>query len=56
MFVETLEKRQWYKIGCLEEIALNNGWLTKQQVLNIGQTMNKNDYGHYLVSPAEDKL
>lgn len=49
-FVETIEKRQGYKVACLEEIALNNGWLTKQQVLEIGQSMNKNDYGQYLIS------
>ena len=53
-FVETIEKRQGYKVACLEEIALNNGWLTKQQVLNIGQTMNKNEYGQYLISLAND--
>lgn len=56
MFVETIEKRQGYKIACLEEIALKNGWLTSQQVLAIGQTMGKNDYGKYLISLAEDKL
>lgn len=56
MFVETIEKRQGYKIACLEEIALKNGWLTSQQVLAIGQTMSKNDYGKYLISLAEDKL
>lgn len=49
-FVETIEKRQGYKVACLEEIALNNGWLTKQQVLEIGQSMSKNDYGQYLIS------
>src|SRR5690606_14720892 len=49
-FVETIEKRQGYKVACLEEIALNNGWLSKQQVLEIGQTMSKNDYGQYLIS------
>lgn len=54
-FVETIEKRQGYKVACLEEIALNNGWLTKQQVLEIGQSMSKNDYGQYLISlVAED--
>lgn len=53
-FVETIEKRQGYKVACLEEIALNNGWLTKQQVLNIGQTMNKNEYGQYLISLVND--
>ena len=49
-FVETIEKRQGYKVACLEEIALNNDWLTKQQVANIGQTMSKNAYGQYLMS------
>jgi glucose-1-phosphate thymidylyltransferase len=49
-FVETIEKRQGYKVACLEEIALNNGWLTKQQVAEIGQSMRKNAYGQYLMS------
>ena len=49
-FVETIEKRQGYKVACLEEIALNNGWLTKQQVADIGQSMRKNAYGQYLMS------
>jgi glucose-1-phosphate thymidylyltransferase len=49
-FVETIEKRQGYKVACLEEIALNNGWLSKQKVLEIGQSMSKNDYGQYLIS------
>jgi glucose-1-phosphate thymidylyltransferase len=53
-FVETIEKRQGYKIACLEEIALNNGWMTKEQVLSIGQSMNKNDYGQYLISLVTD--
>ena len=54
-FVETIEKRQGYKVACLEEIALNNGWLTKQQVLTAGQSMSKNAYGQYLISLVEDK-
>lgn len=49
-FVETIEKRQGYKVACLEEIALNNVWLTKQQVAEIGQSMSKNAYGQYLMS------
>ena len=49
-FVETIEKRQGYKVACLEEIALNNGWLSKQQVAEIGQSMSKNAYGQYLMS------
>ena len=50
MFVETIEKRQGYKIACLEEIAFNNGWLSKNQLLEIGQSMSKNAYGQYLIS------
>lgn len=49
-FVETLEKRQGYKVACLEEIAFNQGWLSKEQVLKIGQSMSKSDYGQYLIS------
>ncbi len=49
-FVETIEKRQGYKVACLEEIALNNGWLSKEQVMNIGQSISKNNYGQYLIS------
>jgi glucose-1-phosphate thymidylyltransferase len=53
-FVETLEKRQGYKVACLEEIALNNGWLSKDQVLAIGQSMSKNSYGQYLISLVKE--
>ena len=53
-FVETIEKRQGYKVACLEEIALNNGWLSKQQVLEAGQSMSKNAYGQYLISLAQE--
>lgn len=53
-FVETLEKRQGYKVACLEEIALNNGWLSKEQVLAIGQSMSKNSYGQYLISLVKE--
>lgn len=55
-FVETIEKRQGYKVACLEEIALNNGWLTKQQVAEIGQSMSKNAYGQYLMSLISEEL
>ena len=53
-FVETIEKRQGYKVACLEEIALNNGWLNKQQVAEIGQSMSKNAYGQYLIDLTKE--
>ena len=48
-FVETIEKRQGYKIACLEEIAFNNGWLGREDLRRIGQSLNKNTYGQYLL-------
>lgn len=48
MFVETIEKRQGYKIACLEEIAYNNNWLTKEDLKHISKQLSKNSYGQYL--------
>ena len=48
MLVETLENSQGFKIACLEEIALQNNWISKKDVLNIYQTMETSQYGQYL--------
>lgn len=53
MFVETVEKRQGFKIACLEEIAYNNGWLSKENVIKIGNELSKNSYGQYLLNLAK---
>ena len=50
MFVETIEKRQGYKIACLEEIAYNQGWLTSTEIKRNSSLMAKNSYGKYLMS------
>lgn len=47
-FVETIEKRQGYKIACLEEIAFNQGWLTRLSLEERAKLMSKNSYGQYL--------
>jgi glucose-1-phosphate thymidylyltransferase len=49
MFVETIEKRQGYKIACLEEIAWRNGWLSNEQVEAAAKALSKNGYGAYLL-------
>ncbi len=49
MFVETIEKRQGYKIACLEEIAWKNGWLSSEQVIETAKALSKNSYGLYLM-------
>lgn len=52
-FIEVIEKRQGLKVACLEEIALENGWIDKEQVKRLAQPMIKNQYGQYLMSIAE---
>ena len=54
-FVQTIEHRQGYKIACLEEIAYNNKWITKEQVLEIAKPLSKNGYGQYLIDLVKDK-
>ncbi|HAS8515319.1 TPA: glucose-1-phosphate thymidylyltransferase [Vibrio vulnificus] len=49
-FVETIEKRQGYKVACLEEIAYSQQWLTTEQVTARAELMAKNAYGQYLQS------
>lgn len=52
-FIEVIEKRQGLKVACLEEIALENGWIDKEQVKRLAQPMIKNQYGQYLMSIAD---
>lgn len=52
-YVEVLEKRTGLKIACLEEIAYNNGWITKEDLRQIAQPMIKNQYGQYLLKLSE---
>lgn len=54
-FVETIEKRQGYKIACLEEIAFNQGWLSKQDLMQLAKPLLKNSYGQYLAELEWDK-
>ncbi len=53
-FVETVEKRQGYKIACLEEIALNQGWLSHADLLSKAELLSKSGYGAYLHTLAEE--
>jgi len=55
-FVQTIEMRQGYKIACLEEIALNNGWLECKDIAKSGAVMAKNGYGKYLLELARGEL
>ncbi len=47
-FVEAVQKRQGFYIACLEEIAYNQGWISKEKILELAATLKKTDYGNYL--------
>ncbi|MGQ7889885.1 glucose-1-phosphate thymidylyltransferase RfbA [Paenibacillus sp. WC2504] len=55
-FIETIEKRQSLKIACLEEIAFNRGYISREQLLNLAEPMMKNEYGKYLLKIANQAL
>ena len=52
-FVKALEKRQGLKIGCIEENSLEQGFITKQQAMNLGEELSKTEYGQYLIKRAK---
>lgn len=54
-FVETIEKRQGFKIACLEEIAFNNGWLSANALSRSGHDYAKNGYGKYLLDLVKEQ-
>lgn len=54
-FVRTLETRQGLQTGCPEEIAFQNGWLTRAQLQTEGERYAKNGYGQYLLQRANTK-
>ncbi len=54
-FVATIEKRTGLMIGCIEEIAYNNGWITKDQLLELAEPLKKTEYGKYLIELVEER-
>lgn len=53
LFIETIEKRQNFKVACLEEIAFRMGYITKEQLVKLAQPLKKNEYGQYLLRLAK---
>ena len=53
-FIEVIEKRTGLKVGCLEGIALEQGWTTPEKVREAARPMLKNDYGRYLMKLADE--
>lgn len=53
-YIETIEKRQGLKVGCLEGIAYRKGWISEQKLREVAQPMLKNPYGQYLLKVIDD--
>lgn len=54
-FIHTIEKRQGYKVACLEEIAYKKGWLSREQVQTQAKLLAKTGYGQYLQRMIEEE-
>ncbi len=53
-FIETIQKRQSLYIGCIEEIAFRKGFITRDQLIELGKKLEKTDYGKYLIEIANE--
>jgi glucose-1-phosphate thymidylyltransferase len=51
-FIQTIEKRQSLKVACLEEIAYEMGYISKEKLLELAEPLKKNQYGQYLINRA----
>ena len=54
IYIETVEKRQGLKVACLESIAFNRGWISREKLREVAAPMAKNEYGRYLLRVAEE--
>lgn len=55
MFIETIERRQGLKVACIEEIAFELGYISRQELLELAKPLMKNQYGQYLWQRAHEK-
>jgi len=55
-FIETIERRQGLKVACIEEIAFEQGYINKEQLIELAQPLAKNQYGQYLLRRAEEVI
>ena len=53
-FIETIERRQGLKVACIEEIAFEQGYISKEQLIDLAQPLANNQYGQYLLRRAEE--
>jgi len=56
LFIQTIEKRQGLKVACIEEIAYEMGYITKEDLVELAQPLKKNQYGQYLIKRANEDI
>ncbi len=54
-FVQVIEERQGLKIGCIEEVAFRQGFITKNQLIEIAEPLKKSGYGQYLLRLVDER-
>lgn len=54
-YIQTIENRQGLKVACIEEIAYEMGYITKEKLLELAEPLKKNQYGQYLIRRANEK-
>jgi glucose-1-phosphate thymidylyltransferase len=54
MFIQTIENRQGLKVACIEEIAYEMGYISKEKLLKLAEPLKKNQYGQYLIFRANN--
>ena len=55
-FIQTIENRQGLKVACIEEIAFEMGYISKDELITLAQPLKKNQYGQYLLKRAEEGI
>ena len=55
-YIQVIENRQGLKVACIEEIAFEMGYISKEQLIELAQPLKKNQYGQYLLRRAEEGI
>ena len=55
-YIQTIENRQGLKVACIEEIAYEMGYITKEKLIELAQPLKKNQYGQYLIRRANEEV
>jgi glucose-1-phosphate thymidylyltransferase len=56
VYIQTIEERQGLKISCIEEIAYKQGFITREQLVELAQPFSKNQYGKYLLKIVDEQI